>query len=130
MSSPDVSTISHLLQNGPYKSEDSQKQITIAFGGQYIASTTPASKALLVYETQGGSPVCYIPVASLHNDVRSSIGGQGPNVETIETVVGPDGQPGALIEMVTFGSKTAPWVRFVEGPLKGFVRFEPSDIGK
>lgn len=146
MSSPDLATISHILQNGPHRSEVGRKQLTLVLGGLYIASTTPSAKPLLVWESEKGYVRYYIPVESLHDDIRDRLTGSevGPNgklngqatsilpisVEVVDTLKAKDGQAQALIEKVNVGSKTTTWVRFIEGELKGLIRFERNEIGK
>lgn len=134
MASFGVSTISQIARNGPYRSEIGQKQVTVALGGLYAASTNSTAKPLLVWESERASSLYYLPVESLHHDLRDGISnkeaGTSTSVQTVETIKGDNGQPQALIEKVTFGSKSTTWVRFVEGKLKGFVRFDPNDIGE
>jgi hypothetical protein len=133
MASTIVSAVSALVSSkGPHRFEVGRKQLTLALGGLYIASTTLLSKPLLVWETEKGYPRYYIPEDSLHADIKKSLaGGSGSSasVAAIETVAGADGKPHATIERLTVGSKTTTWARFLEGPQKGFVRFERSEIG-
>ena len=133
MSSVLSATISQLASKGPYRSEVGRKQLTLALGGLYIASTTLASKPLLVWEGEKSYPRYYFPADSLHSDIQKSIaGGSGSStsVATVETVTGGDSKPQAVIEKLSVGQKHTTWARFLEGPLKGLVRYESSDIGK
>lgn len=146
MSSPDVATVAHLLQNGPHRSEVGRKQLTLALGGQYIASTTPSAKPVLVWESEKGYARYYLPVDSLHNDIRERLVGSdlehgektnghaasrlSVTIEKIETIEGKGNQARALIEKLTVGPKSTTWVRFVEGDLKGLIRFERNEMGK
>lgn len=135
--------IATLLSKGPHRSLVGTKQLTLAFGGLYIASTTVSAKPRLVWETETGYPRYYVPVESLHPAVKSSFpsGGDHDNgvnghndipvkLETGETIKGKGNDSEAVLERLTVGSKTTDWVRFVGGPLKGFVRFERNEIGK
>lgn len=145
MSPPDPATITDLLTRGPHRLEVGRKQLTLAFGGIYIASTTALAKSVLVWETEKGYPRYYVPTESLHDDIKSHLTGfnsdhgkanghksSGSSVDVVEvdTVRGKGNDSQAIIERLTVGSKTTTWVRFVEGPLKGFVRFERSEIGR
>lgn len=146
MSSLDVATVARLLQNGPHRSEVGRKQLTLALGGQYIASTTPSAKPILVWESEKGYARYYLPVGSLHNDIRERLTGTDPEhgektngyvaskpsvtIEKVETIEGKGNQARALIEKLTVGPKSTTWVRFVEGDLKGLIRFERNEIGK
>lgn len=146
MSSPDLATISHILQNGPHRSEVGRKQLTLALAGQYIASTTPTVKPILVWESEKGYARYYIPTESLHPDIKERVAGSESNqedeanghaaltvpitVEVVDTVSGKGNDAKALIEKVSIGSRTTTWVRFVEGGLKGYIRFERNEIGK
>jgi hypothetical protein len=141
MSPPDTSTVVELLDNGPHRSEVGRKQLTLAFGGIYIASTTAIAKPYMVWETEKGYPRYHVPVEALHDDIKvylsGSKSGSGTTnghasaaVTAIETVKGKVNNSQAVIERLTIGMKTTTWVRFVEGPLKGLIRFERSEIGK
>lgn len=146
MSSPDTATINHILQNGPHKSEVGRKQLTLALGGHYIASTTLSAKPFLVWESEKGYARYYLPVESLHNDIRKSLShlDAAPNkevngqaainipvtVDVVERFQVKGKHTQALVEKVTVGSRSTTWVRFVEGELKGLIRFERSEIGK
>lgn len=144
MSSPDRATAIDLLTHGPFRSDVGRKQLTLAFGGLYIASTTALARPQLVWETEKGYPRYYIPTASLHADIRSYLIGpeyeqsktngnkaSGLSVEitAIETVKGKNSDSQAIIERLTVGSKTTKWVRFVGGSLDGLIRFERNEIG-
>lgn len=146
MSSLDTATITHILRNGPHRSEVGRKQLTLALGGHYIASTTLSAKPLLVWESEKGYARYYIPVDSLHKDIQRSLSdlNSAPNkevngqaatklpvgVEVVEKIEGKGAQAQALVEKATVGSKSTTWVRFLEGELKGFIRFERSEIGE
>jgi hypothetical protein len=145
MSSPDSTTIVNLLTNGPHRYEVGHKQLTLAFGGLYIASTTTSAKPYLVWEAEKGYPRFYIPSDSLHADIKSHLkdgdsgsikqnGHKAPEVPVdlteVETVNGKGNKSQAFIERLTVRSRTITWVRFVEGPLKGLIRFERSEIGR
>jgi uncharacterized protein (DUF427 family) len=144
MSSPDAATIIDTLTHGPHRAEPGRKQLTLALGGLYIASTTTSDKPILVWETEKGYPRHYIPVESLHGDIKSRLNAQGSKndskieladsaahikLATAETLNGKNNDSKAVIEHLTVGSKTTTWVRFLEGPYKGFVRFERSELG-
>jgi len=139
MSLPDRSTIVNLLNNGPNRSEVGRKQLTIAFGGKYIASTNGSSKPQLVWETEKPYPRYYLPVASLNDDIAVHINGtvhdsngtiQGTiQVENVENIKGKSNESEAVVELLTVGSKSTTWVRFLKGPLEGFIRFERNDLG-
>ncbi|KAF1814742.1 DUF427-domain-containing protein [Eremomyces bilateralis CBS 781.70] len=130
MSPPDVVAVTELLNQTPFRILTGGKQLTLAFGGLYIASTTLAAKPLLIWETEKGYPRYYIPIESLHADIQSHLASSSPgtsvSLATVDTVNCNGSQ--AVIERLTVGSKTTPWVRFLEGPLKGHIRFERSEI--
>jgi hypothetical protein len=149
MSAPLSSVAKELISKVPHRFETSGKQLTLAFGGLYIASTTTTAKPLLVWEEEKSYPRYYIPTASLQNDVRWTVLSDDPpartgdvdiKVEVIESVtgelkdarkVGPfDNTTEAVIERLTVGEKSTTWVRFLSGPLKDFIRFERSELGK
>ena len=145
MSPPDSATIVNLLTNGPHRTEVGHKQLTLAFGGLYIASTTTSAKPYLVWEAEKGYPRYYIPSESLHADIKSRLkdadsgsirqnghkAPEGPvDLIEVETVNGKGNKSQAFIERLTVGCRTTTWVRFVEGPLKGLIRFERSEIGR
>jgi len=143
MSPPDPATITDLLTNGPHRLEVGRKQLTLAFGGIYIASTTALAKPALVWETEKGYPRYYVPTESLHGDIQSHLTGVNSDhgkanghkfsgssvaVAGVDTLKGKGNDSQAFVERLTVGSKTTTWVRFVEGPLRGFIRFERSEI--
>lgn len=138
------SEIVSLLTKGPHRTEVGRKQLTLAFGGLYFVSTTPAAKPLLVWETEKSYPRYYVPSETLHDDVKSYLtGGQfdhlkradggiselSVGITTLETIKGEGNDAQAVTERLNVGSRATTWVRFVEGPLKGFIRFERSEIG-
>lgn len=138
MSTPAPTAITEIVSNGPYRLEVGRKQLTLAFGGLYIASTTASSKPLLVWEAEKGYARYYIPTESLHDGIKLQLTGSGSGAATpglsidvakIDTVTSQDKKSQAVIERLTIGSKATTWVRFVEGPLNGFIRFERSEIG-
>ena len=139
MSLQDRSTVINLLNNGPNRSEVGRKQLTIAFGGRYIASTNGSSKPQLVWETESPYPRYYLPVTSLHDDITAHINdtthdSNGTDsgtirIENVEKIKSKDNESEAIVEFLTVGSKSTTWVRFLEGPLKGFIRFERNDLG-
>ena len=142
MAQIDKSALEKLLTDGPNRSLVGGKQLTLAFGGLYIASTTLKAKPLLVWETQSPYPRYYVPIESLHEDIKSQLGysqDSKPNgsqdssnnvkLEVIDSVEGKGTDSKALIEKLTIGSRSSAWTRFVEGPLMGFVRFERKEIG-
>ena len=133
---PDVA---HLPTYGPHRSEIGRKQLTLAFGGAYIASTTALAKPLLVWETEKAYARYYIPTESLLAEIKQRLDGTGSGLSK-ESGVGIEVAKGdsakseetgsqAVIERLKVGSKSTTWVRFTEGPLKGFIRFERSEIG-
>lgn len=146
MSPIDKTILVELLTNGQHRSLIGSKQLTLAFGGLYIASTTLSAKPLLVWETEKGYPRYYVPIESLHPDIKALLNAQAANgngnvdtnghnntpvkLEIVESAKGKGNDSEAVIERVTIGSRTTDWVRFVEGPLKAFVRFERNEIGK
>jgi hypothetical protein len=141
MAPPDVATIITILTHGPHRQEIGRKQLTLAFAGLYIASTTLSAKPALVWETEKGYPRYYVPTESLHVDIKTHLGEPDSNgktnghqssvgIETVETVKGKGNEAQAVIERLTVGARSTTWVRFLEGPLKGFVRFERSEIGR
>lgn len=146
MSSPDSSTIVHLLENGPHRFQVGRKQLTLAFAGHYIVSTTQTAKPLLVWESEKGYARYYVPVQTLHADIKQqltetdddskkdtdgSIAIRTPVVvEILEKVSSGNAQAQALVEKITLGARTTTWVRFTEGILKGHIRFERNEIGK
>jgi hypothetical protein len=138
MSTQISAKISQIVSNGPARSEVGRKRLTLALGGLYIASTTATAKPLLIWEEEKGYARYYIPEESLHSDIKRRLIGTDPNhegsghnidIEKVDLVTGEDGKSRAVIERVTVGQKSTTWVRFIEGPLKGFIRFERSEIG-
>jgi hypothetical protein len=139
MAQIDKTALTNLLKNGPHRSLVGGKQLTLAFNGLYIASTTLKAKPLLVWETESGYPRYYVPIESLHADIKSQLGydknsngttkpsGKDVRLEVVDSVEANDAK--ALIERLTIGSRSTTWTRFVEGLLMGFVRFERSEIG-
>ncbi|PMD47000.1 hypothetical protein L207DRAFT_150067 [Hyaloscypha variabilis F] len=75
MSSPLLTKVSRILSKGPARSEIGRKQLTLAFGGLYLASTTAAAKPLLVWEEEKGYARYYIPGESLHSDIKGRLNG-------------------------------------------------------
>ena len=67
----DKAAITDLLTNGQHRSLIGSKRLTLAFAGLYIAETTIANKPLLVWETESGYPRYYVPIQSLHPDIKS-----------------------------------------------------------
>lgn len=137
----DKAAFAELLTKGQHRSLIGSKQLTLAFAGLYIASTTLTSKPLLVWETGSGYARYYVPIQSLHPDIKSRInanaenGANGHNntpveLETIDTVKGKGNDTAAVIERLTIGSRSTNWVRFTEGPLMEYVRFERDEIGR
>jgi hypothetical protein len=135
MSTPLSTKVSQILSKGPARSEIGRKQLTLAFGGLYLASTTAAAKPLLVWEEEKGYARYYIPEESLHSDIKGRLNGllgslgHDIDVAEVESVTGDDGKSRAVVERVTVGQKSTTWVRFLEGSLKGFLRFERTEIG-
>ena len=140
MAQIDKSALANLLTNGPHRSLVGGKQLTLAFAGLYIASTTLKAKPLLVWETESGYPRYYVPIESLHPDIKAQLGydkdsnangatGKDVKLEVTDSVEGKGNDSKALIERLTIGSRSTTWTRFVEGALMGFVRFERSEIG-
>ncbi|KFY49202.1 hypothetical protein V496_10179 [Pseudogymnoascus sp. VKM F-4515 (FW-2607)] len=128
MSSTHAAEVSSVVNNGTFRSEESGKKLTFVLGGQYIAWTTVFTKPLLVWETETSYPRYYIPVASLHGGIDRDNRGGPASVVTVEQVNGKDGSPHAMIESMTVGAKKTTWARFVEGPLKGYIRFDLSEL--
>jgi hypothetical protein len=141
MSPPDTATVTNLLAHGPHRSEVGRKQLTLAFGNLYIASTTNSAKPLLVWEAEKGYPRYYVPEESLHDEIKAQLSdssnlvkrsGSKSTVELakLESITGKGNDSEAYIERLTVGSRSTTWVRFIAGPLKGFVRFERNEIGE
>ena len=110
------SALVDLLTNGPSSSRVGTKELTLAFGGLYIASTTLSAKPLLVWETATGYPRYYVPIASLHDRIKSNLnGGQAKptngaangqkdravKLEAVESVKSKNGDAEGLIEKLT-----------------------------
>lgn len=138
----DKTALTDLLTNGQHRSLVGSKQLTLAFGGLYIASTTVTDKPLLVWETEKGYYArYYVPIQSLHPSIKAQLGQSVVNgdvkgdikadlkLEVVESIKGQN-DSAAVIERLTVGSRSTNWVRFTEGPLAGFVRFERDEIGK
>ncbi|KFY02161.1 hypothetical protein V490_00591 [Pseudogymnoascus sp. VKM F-3557] len=128
MSSTLVSEVNNIISNGTFRSEVGRKQLTLALGGLYIASTSVASKPRLVWETETSYPRYYIPVEALHEDVKTDSPRRSVTLALVDTIKGEDGALNATIESLTVGSKKTTWVRFVDGPLKGYIRFDKSEL--
>lgn len=141
MASIDKEALQTLLANGPSRTLIAGKEVTLALGSLYIVSTTVKAKALLVWETESGYSRYYVPVESLHQSIKARLDSDSssrsgePNgekyveLEVLETVKGENGSE-AVIERLTVGSKSTTWVRFTEGPMKDFIRFERKEIGE
>lgn len=95
-----------------------------------------------MWETESGYPRYYIPLKSLHEDIkramvnvtsagkkRASFDGPSISITEVETVEGKETVAKAVVERLTIGPRSMTWVRFLEGPLKGFIRFDRSQIG-
>lgn len=131
------SLLSTLGTKGPNRFEVGRKELTLAFGGKYIASTTVSSKPILVWERDGEYPQYYIPADTLHADIqlpssssqpKSSVG--NVKLESVEEVKSENGKTVvAAKETLTVGGKSTAWVRFFDGPLKGYIRFERQELG-
>jgi len=136
MSIPAATAVAEILSKGPHRSEVGHKRLTLALGGLYIASTTAAAKPLLVWETEKAYARYYIPTESLHVDIKPHLTGPGSShnsgssiqVVNVDTLLSEESKSQAVIERLTVGSKSTTWARFLEGPLKGFIRFERSEI--
>ena len=129
--------IARLISNGPHRSEVGHRELTLAFAGLYIASTTLTAKPLLVWES-AESPYAryYIPAQSLHRDIKSSLSGAkkedktaGISVEEVTSIKGEGGEVVAVSEKLSVGGRSTTWLRFLEGQFKDFIRFERSEIG-
>ncbi|KAF2117475.1 hypothetical protein BDV96DRAFT_644890 [Lophiotrema nucula] len=121
MAAIDTNAVKDLITKGAHRYETGRKQVTLALGGLYIASTTETAKPLLVWESEKGYARYYLPVASLHDAVKAK--DADVKVEELETV---DGE--AVIEKLSLGDKSTTWVRFVDGPFKDYIRFERADF--
>jgi hypothetical protein len=142
-------TVADLLSSGAHRSEVSQKHVTLALGGLYVASTNNAkSPPLLVWESEKGYPRYYLPTASLHKDIENQILETHPKglqtsstdstgtssgititLEVVDAINSSNNNSKAIIERFTIGSKPLTLVRFLEGPFKDYVRFEKDEIG-
>ncbi|KAK5171986.1 uncharacterized protein LTR77_003623 [Saxophila tyrrhenica] len=129
----DTDLLKSLLAKGPPKSLGSSRELTLALGDLYIASTTLKAKPLLVWETESGYPRYYIPFDSLHQDIKAAFatgfseGGPDVKLEVVNNVKG-ENDAEAVIERLSIGSKSTTWVRFTGGPLKDLIRFERQEI--
>ena len=143
MSSIDKDALIELLTNGQHKSLIGSKRLTLAFAGLYISSTTITAKPLLVWETEKSYyPRYYVPIQSLHPEIKARISAKADDstaanghnntqvkLELLDTVKGKGNDTEAVIERLTVGSRSTDWVRFTEGPLQEYVRFERNEIG-
>lgn len=137
----DKQVVSDLLNNGAFRVLTGSKRLTLAFAGLYIATTTVAAKPSLVWEAEKSYyPRYYVPVESLHADVKHQLSSSESNghadgeqarvkLGVVETLKGKGGGSEAVIERLSVGGKSTDWVRFKEGTLKGYVRFERDDLG-
>jgi len=146
MSSSLSSVAKELISELPHRYELGGKQLTLALGGLYIASTTKTSKPFLVWETARSPLRYYIPTASLHDDIRWTVlsnepparkGGVDIKVEVIDSVTGElkgapfdDNKTEAVVERLTVGEKSTTWVRFLSAPFKDYIRIERNELGK
>lgn len=143
MAVPNSVPVLNLLSHGPHRYETGRKQVTLALGGLYIASTTVSAKPMLVWETEKGYARYYIPTEALHADIKGllndpvAVGDDGNTVSQVpvglnlvEIVSATENESKAAIEKLTVGNKSTSWVRFLEGPFKDFIRFERQEIGK
>lgn len=136
-----AAALTELLSTKPFRVLTGTKQLTLAFGGIYIASTTVSAKPVLVWETEKGYPRYYVPTASLHPAVRSQTGfsnGQDGDHKQSATKVelksvtdesAKNSDSKAVVERLAVGSKTTEWIRFTQGQLKDYIRFEKDDLG-
>jgi hypothetical protein len=126
-------TLKAILSKGPSRTLVGSKQLTLALGHLYIASTTVTDKPLLVWEGESGYARYHVPVQTLHPSIQPGAqkdqnGKSGVSLEALETVDG-ESDSQAVIERLTVGSKSTTWIRFTKGPLENFIRFEPKGIG-
>lgn len=130
-----------LLNNPPFRVLPASKQLILAFEGIYIASTTVLAKPLLVWETEKEYPRYYIPIDSLHQDVRSLVGnglergkitisGKSYSMDSSATLKSSTNDSEAVIDYLRYGERTLSLVRFSKGPLKGYIKFDRAEIGK
>ena len=111
----------------------------------YIAATTLSAKPLLVWESESGYPRYYIPIDALHPDIKAQLGNTKDKIangqpdgsqkaslslEQIASVKGEGNDSEAVIERLTVNTRSMTHIRFTEGPLMGFIRFEREEIGK
>lgn len=125
------------LTKPPFRNLTATKQLTLAFGGLYIARTTVTAKPLLIWETEKAYPRYYVPTTSLHPDIRAQLSGDSNRASNghdkqvqlmqVDTAKGGSGE--AVVERLSVGSKSTHWYRFTQGPLKDYIRFEKDDLG-
>ncbi|KAF1992995.1 DUF427-domain-containing protein [Amniculicola lignicola CBS 123094] len=133
MATPGSTLVAEIVNQTPFRILTGGKQLTLAFGGLYIASTTLRARPLLVWETEEAYPRYYVPTESLHGDIqarlvsRQATAGTHIDISTVDTVEGKDNVSKAVIERLTVGPRSTTWVRFLNGPIKGFIRFERND---
>jgi hypothetical protein len=141
MSTLTEATVAGLLNQPPFRILPAGKQLTLAFGGIYIASTTVSAKSLLVWETEKSYPRYYIPIDSLHEEVRPHMGKPLERggitisekawiVDTSALIKSQNNDFEGVIDHFRIGEREMKWVRFLEGPLKGYIRFEKSEMGE
>jgi hypothetical protein len=134
-------TLTDLLNHLPFRTLPAGKQLTLAFGGIYIASTTVSAKPLLVWETEKGYPRYYIPIDSLHEEVRMHMGkplerggitisGKACSIDTSALIKSVDNESEGVIDIFRLEERQMSWARFLKGPLQGYIRFERSELGK
>lgn len=142
MAAIDKTAISDLLSKGPDRSLVGGKQLTLAFAGLYIASTTLATKPLLVWEPGSYYMRYYIPKDALHRDIQAALSSESKEtngqsngkasanvkVEVLDKIEGKGSDSKALIEQLTIGSKSTTWARIQGGQLDGLIRFEPKEM--
>lgn len=133
-------TVIDLLNNPPFRVLPASKQLTLAFEGIYIASTTVSEEPLLVQETENNYPRYHAPTQSLHEDLYSIVVNPLDNEYRIrilgktciavmsDTINSHDGGSQAVIEPLRIGERIMSWVRLLKGPLKAFIKFESSEI--
>ena len=138
MSSIDKTAIDHLLATGPHRSLEVQKELTLAFAGLYLATTSRTATPRLVWENDK-TPYAryYVPVQSFHPDVKAQLSGStgaaNGHSKSVASVIIVEELKGkgdkAVIERLTVGERSTTWARFLSGPPKDFARFERSEIG-